>query len=95
MSWLCACLTVSCRTRITDILGNAAGLGYTRALELASSYARLGVPKSNLTLFDHPELLDGWPSWDAGLIAELVKPAVKDHAVTHVSHLLSASDNRW
>lgn len=64
--------------------GNADGLGYQRALELQSSYSRLGVPIENVTIFDNADLQDGSSSWDPALVAELIAPIVEDRGVTLV-----------
>ncbi|KAF8755656.1 GlcNAc-PI de-N-acetylase [Rhizoctonia solani] len=66
-------------------VGNADGLGPTRAQEFVSSYAVLGLIPEELEILDHPELQDDIKtSWNTSLIADIVNKYVKSHRIQSI-----------
>ncbi|CEL63258.1 N-acetylglucosaminyl-phosphatidylinositol de-N-acetylase OS=Rattus norvegicus GN=Pigl PE=2 SV=1 [Rhizoctonia solani AG-1 IB] len=66
-------------------VGNADGLGPTRAQELVSSYAVLGLSPQEVDILDHPELQDNIKtSWNTSLVVDIVYKCVKDHEVQSI-----------
>ncbi|CAE7060355.1 unnamed protein product [Rhizoctonia solani] len=71
-------------------VGNADGLGPTRAQELVSSYRVLGLQSGEVDVLDHPELQDDIKSmWNTSLIAGIVGEYVQKHGIQSASPFLS------
>ncbi|CAE6405491.1 unnamed protein product [Rhizoctonia solani] len=66
-------------------VGNAGGLGPTRAQELVSSYEVLGLNSKEVEILDHPELQDDIKtSWNTSLIVDIVNKYVESHGVQSI-----------
>ncbi|KAL5637976.1 hypothetical protein ACGC1H_002296 [Rhizoctonia solani] len=67
-------------------VGNADGLGPTRAQELESSYKVLGLQSEEVDALDHPELQDDIKTmWNTSLVAGIVGDYVQKHGIQSVS----------
>lgn len=66
-------------------VGNADGLGPTRAQELVSSYRVLGLQSEGVDILDHPELQDDIKTmWNTSLITGIVGEYVQRHKVQSI-----------
>ncbi|EIN08188.1 LmbE-like protein [Punctularia strigosozonata HHB-11173 SS5] len=63
-------------------VGDADGLGETRARELGKSLDILGIDERRRSVVDVPELKDNFTSsWDQQVIADLLRPYVAEHRI--------------
>ncbi|KAH7345586.1 putative deacetylase LmbE-like domain-containing protein [Rhizoctonia solani] len=66
-------------------VGNADGLGPTRAQELVSSYSVLGLRSQEVDVLDHSELQDDIKTlWNTSLIAGIVDEYVQKHEIQSI-----------
>ncbi|CAE6453974.1 unnamed protein product [Rhizoctonia solani] len=66
-------------------VGNADGLGPTRAQELESSYKVLGLQSEEVDALDHPELQDDIKTmWNTSLVAGIVGDYVQKHGIQSI-----------
>ncbi|KAJ1302000.1 hypothetical protein OPQ81_000835 [Rhizoctonia solani] len=66
-------------------VGNAHGLGPTRAQELVASYRVLGLEAAEIEVLDHPELQDDIKtSWNTSLIEGIVREYMQKHGIRSI-----------